>query len=246
MAPFPGQGYFSAGYPVYMGTMPELAAGCASAFRSSWRSTSAGYSAQVSYGGAIVVLSKWLAARGGRTSAPAAQQVINTRPYDWYVSQNDTDRYAAVNCMPAITAMALRWYSPELIFSPGQLRGRYPEITTGWRMSQVTDTLKALSVPYKQHTLTLNEVLRQLDLGKIILVQISEGDPQEVAHCMVIFGYRQRGSTLEVLVHDPASSAEPGLYSRPPLSSMWLQAEYVLFISQRITGSFISVSPQAP
>ncbi|MBQ6570011.1 MAG: hypothetical protein IJL87_07120 [Clostridia bacterium] len=159
------------------------------------------------------------------------EEVINRRSYDWYVDQNDGSEYAAVNCMPAITCMALKWSDPESDVRPDDLRKIYPEIKGGWWMQQITDILKENGVDFAYRQVSAENIIEDISAGELVLSQCSENNPMLAGHCMVIYGYKKVGDTVVFLANDP-----DGIRDRE------LESGYAEYIISRFVTSYISVS----
>lgn len=166
--------------------------------------------------------------KGGRATA----EVVNGRDYDWYYTQNDGTKYAAVNCMPTITCMAIKWYDRNAEISPDLLRNRYPEINGGWWMWQVAETLDKYKVKYRYRGISMENILSDLDNGRIILTQMSEKNPTGSGHCMVIYGYHRYGNTTMFYINDPDWDSGEGIM---------LESGYCIYIMQRFVNSYIAV-----
>ncbi len=180
--------------------------------------------------------------------APPAGPVIrvcNTRPYQWYFAQFNTGEYSDSNCMPSITAMAVKWYFPDSAVTVEEIRNLFaPEDTDygdyGWYMYQVADSLEHYGVPYEWHDI-VSDMTVQLDRGRIILTQMTEAAMDASGHCFVIYGYQRVGDSVQFMVHDPGLYDGLDHMGKPPGEAMLLDGEYVRWIVERMTYSYISV-----
>ena len=127
--------------------------------------------------------------------------VNNGRDYDGYFSQLGSGKYASVNCMPAITAMALKWWNPESTETPESLRKHYPDNTGGWYLRILKETPAMEEVPFQVRDYGVDNIIQDLDNGGIVLLQFSAGRLEQ-GHCQMLFGYEQRGEGLEFLACD--------------------------------------------
>lgn len=167
--------------------------------------------------------------------------VDNSRNYQWYFPQFDTGSYSDVNCMPSITAMAIKWYYPDSAVTVAELRELWlPEYDDGWYMAQVVDSLDHYAVPYKWRDIS-DSIIAELDSGKIILTQMTEAAYDASGHCFVIYGYRRCGDSVQFMIHDPGIYDGLDHSGKPPGEAMLLDSEYVLWIIGRMTFSYISV-----
>lgn len=173
-------------------------------------------------------------------SEPAVT-VDNSRGNDWYCTQYDGSYYAGVNCMPTITAMAIRWYSGQQV-SPPELRERYlPEYDEGWWMWQVEEVLESYAVPYESKSLSFDDMIADLDRGRIILTQMSEADLAVSGHCLVIYGYRRIGESVEFLFNDPGISSGVNKYGEPQGKGLIRDSQYIYWIIDRFVFNYVAV-----
>ena len=177
------------------------------------------------------------------------QSVQNLRDWDFYYSQYDTGPYSLMNCMPTITAMALKWQNPDFAVTPEQIRARYPG-DGGWYFYQVTESLDHYQGRYETASLipadaqgNIDALCARLDEGGIILTQMHEGDTVETGHCMVLYGYREWGSSIWFNVYDPGDSPSINAYGVPPGKMRVLEAHYAQWIIERFTDSYIVMLP---
>lgn len=176
-------------------------------------------------------------------TAPAGETVVvdNSREYQWYFTQYGTGEYSDVNCMPTITAMAIKWYYADSSVTPADLRELYlPDSTEGWYMAQVAGALDEYNVPYEWHD-TSESIVEQLDQGHIVLTQMSEAPFDESGHCFVIYGYRKLGDSVQFMLHDPGIYDGIDCFGKYPGEAMLLDSGYVEWIISRITFSYITV-----
>lgn len=130
------------------------------------------------------------------------KQVDNDRAYDWYLRQEETGPYTINNCMPAATAMILRWVYAENQATVEEMRALFPMEGEGWYPEQVSDILERELVDFETPYISQEGMLAALDAGHILLALINEG---AYGHCVIIKGYERQGEGLWFLTYDPAS-----------------------------------------
>lgn len=186
-----------------------------------------------------------LAAHYGGLTAPdpsSAREVLNLPAYSIYVNQQDDSPYAAVNCMPAMVCMVLKWRDPGSTVTPDELRKKYPHVTEGWYMYMVHEQLEAYGVPYHTALPTRENLVSALDAGNVVMCQFSSWDLSSSGHCFVVVGYRRQGGALWFCVEDPEGLI-PGKYGRPANDQAWLEAEEMLWSITRFVSDVTIVEP---
>ena len=176
--------------------------------------------------------------------------VANLRDWDFYFNQYDTGPYSEVNCMPTMTAMALKWQNPAFSVSVEQIRARYPG-DGGWYLHQVTESLDHYGARYQVDPLpdandpdaTIDALCARLDQGCIIATMMHEGDPTLSGHCMIIYGYRTLGESLWFDVYDPGAGTVENAYGVLPGQMRRLEGHYAAWIIGRHTDSYIVLLP---
>ncbi len=181
---------------------------------------------------------------GGEPFTEAIEVVNNGRKYDWYWNQYDTGAFSAVNCMPTITCMAMKWLDRDTERTPEELRGLYPELEAGWWLENVEGALDRYGVRYQRREVSLENLLADLQAGKILLVQMSEADPSQEGHCMVVYGYRRFGESLEFFTYDPALEEQATYEDRVCGNARMLEGNYCLFIVERFSSAYLNVPEQ--
>lgn len=197
----------------------------------------------ISYGDMIAAIGRVAVSAVSGLERAEITERINGRDYDFYISQHGTGPYSAINCMPTITAMAIKWYGgPENAVGVETLRERMLDVAdAGWYMSQVTDCLEMYSIPHETNEDIRGGILSELDKGHIVLTQMSENDMGESGHCFVIYGYRKIGDSVQFYIHDPDVSEAPNIYGEPAGKSMLIDGSYVYWVIERITFYIVSV-----
>lgn len=161
------------------------------------------------------------------------QDKSNGKNYNWYFTQLDTGGESNMNCMPAMTCMALKWCDENFSLSPEDLRNLYG-IKGGWYPSQLRNCLEDFGADFEEHSVTPQNIINDLDNGNIILTQISTADPENYGHCMVIYGYRKVNTEYNFLVYDPLIIP---LENEPLIISM----PYTLHIINRFTDDYTAI-----
>lgn len=132
----------------------------------------------------------------------ATRRIDNDRPYTWYLRQEETGPYTINNCMPAATAMILRWVYPKSQATVEEMRALAPMEGEGWYPEQVSDILEREQVDFETPYISQEEMLAALDAGHVLLALINEG---AYGHCVIVKGYERQGEGLWFLTYDPAS-----------------------------------------
>ncbi|MDR1630134.1 MAG: hypothetical protein LBS36_07990 [Oscillospiraceae bacterium] len=178
----------------------------------------------------------------GPVAAEQKSVRVNDRDYDWYFKQYNTGQYAAVNCMPTMTAMALKWLNPGSTATVESLRNKFlPEFADGWWMAQVVSSLDFYQVAYDYGNISKQLVVDILDRGGIVLAMFSEAEPGAQGHCELIYGYERSGGSLRFLVQDPGFENELRADGNPRGKARWLDADYVVWTVERMNKLVVSV-----
>lgn len=249
MSGYPDYSSFSPDQPVRIDLMPELLNQFYLAYRDGpaalypgldeGQAADAGtvYTDLATYQDAVSRAAR-LSAHYAAFTAPddsSAKEVINLPSYSIYVNQQDGSPYAAVNCMPAMVCMVLKWRDPTSSVTPDELRQKYPHITEGWYMYMVHEQLEEYGVPYHTALPTRENLISALDAGNVVMCQFSSWDLASSGHCFVVVGYRRQGGALWFCVEDPEGLA-PGKYGRPANDQAWLEAEEMLWSITRFVS----------
>ncbi len=168
-----------------------------------------------------------------------AVKIVNLPDYSIYVNQRDGSEYAANNCMPSITCMAIHWWDNRIPVTPDELRRKY-STTEGWYMYMVTEQLTEYGVPWKESQITADAIVDAIDAGNIVLAQFSTWDVTSTGHCFVIVGYQRKGGALWFCVEDPEGENQ-GIYGRPENEEKWIESEYALWSIRRFSNQLIIV-----
>lgn len=186
----------------------------------------------------------WLDSLFDDIAPPEGEAIIvnNSRNYEWYFSQFNTGDYSAVNCMPSISSMAIKWYYPDSAVTVEELRNLYlEENDDGWYMSQVIAALEEYNVPCEYYRMEEHSLTDLLDAGHIVLSQMSEGDLNYSGHCFVIYGYRKLGDSIQFMIHDPGIYDGVDDFGKEPGRDMLLDSRYVHYIIYRFTDCYVAV-----
>jgi len=245
MRGLPGDRQFSPDYMLHIGELPALTQAFVRTCKIDWdEQNNTADSEQLSYGQLVAAMGRIAGFFEGQGKAGLQHTVVeNGRNYEWYYSQMDASVYSAVNCMPANVCMGAKWYDRAFSRTPKELRELY-DITTGWSIFQVTQTLDKLEIPYDVKTATKEGILGVLDGGGVALVQFSENNPDQEGHCMLIYGYESYGETLEFLVNDPGYHGD-NLYGKPSGSGLRMEADYALLLISNHYDQYVAIpSPE--
>lgn len=239
MQEFPNHGLFAGEYVYHFGELPEAASLYINIF--SPESSSLEYHEFISRLSAVAQY----ADRCGRADEPLVT-VMNTRDYSFYIRQHDGTQYAHVNCMPTITAMAVKWYANRDL-TPSQVRALFlPEKTGGWYMKQVEEALDEYDVPYTEYWLKVDDMIMTLDSGRIILTQMSETDLDRSGHCLVIWGYKRCGNAVRFYCHDPGMEGGTNKYGGFRGDGIVRDRAYIYYIINRFASGFVAVGDFDP
>ncbi|MDR1002644.1 MAG: C39 family peptidase [Oscillospiraceae bacterium] len=237
---FPSGGMFS---PSYKPRYYELSGYCYTMSRRIFEHIRSGgdedtkYADYISFADMIAAIDKVEGYFSSFTKADGEQykSVKNTRDYDWYLSQFDTGEYAAVNCMPTMTAMAILWHTQNADVTPQKLRDMITDDsfkTTGWYIWQVMSSLEKYKIKHEYRDATFENMMKDLDSGNILLITMSEAKPNDSGHCQIIYGYEKVGDSIVFLVNDPGSSSTRA-DGCGNLEAIRLDGRYVLFTMER-------------
>ncbi|MFR4251638.1 MAG: C39 family peptidase [Christensenellales bacterium] len=171
----------------------------------------------------------------------SVKEKINDRSYDWYYAQNDTGAYSDVNCMPSSTAMVLKWKNEKFKKTVEQLRNSFPDITDGWTIAPVEQTLEKENVPYDTREVTMKNMLEDLDAGKVLFCQCNEYDVGQSGHCFVIYGYKQKGDSTWFLLNDPASTGKDA-FGKEREKGKWMEGTYCVWIVDRFSLFYLAIA----
>lgn len=129
--------------------------------------------------------------------------VLNERPYNWYVSQQESGEYSDVNCMPACIEMAMRYQGLSDVPSAEKLRMDNPLNGFGWNDVLAENVMLQYGLKFSASTeIKIDKMLDLLDKGNILYVMYRELSSEE-GHAVIIKGYRKLGSSVSFIVSDP-------------------------------------------
>lgn len=129
--------------------------------------------------------------------------VLNERPYDWYVYQQETGEYGAVNCMPSCVEMAMRYQGLTNVPSAEKLRSDNPLNGLGWNDVLAENTMLEYGLKFTDSfDINLDKMLNLLDTGNVLYVMYLEAGSDE-GHSVIIKGYWQLGDNVKFIVSDP-------------------------------------------
>lgn len=131
--------------------------------------------------------------------------ILNERPYDWHVYQQDTGEFSIVNCMPSTVEMALRYQGKSDIPSAETLRQENPWNGLGWTDAVAENAMRQYGLTFTDSfdiNLDLEGMLAHLDQGNLLYVMFRELDNPE-GHSAMIKGYWKLGDRIQFIVADP-------------------------------------------
>lgn len=129
--------------------------------------------------------------------------VLNERPYDWHVNQQETGEYGAVNCMPSCVEMAIRFQGLPHVPSAEQLRKDNLMDGQGWHDVLAENVMRQYGVELTDSfEIHLDKMIGELDNGNILYVMYGEPE-KEIGHSVIIKGYWKQGNDLNFIISDP-------------------------------------------
>lgn len=181
----------------------------------------------------------------------ATERVLNDRPYSFYFRQADTGKYSAVNCMPTLVCMCLKWQNESFLKTPQQIRASAdPKGTGGWTLFMAEKALKDNGARYEQWTLSYDDaevniqrMISELDRGCVLYCMINEGDLGNDGHCMLIYDYQKSGDSVWFSVYDPGLGTATDIFGIPLGQGRKLEAHYAQWITQRWAYAVLSILP---
>ena len=158
------------------------------------------------YGSVVAALATLMKSYEGREQVVIEERmVLNERPYDWYVYQQETGEFSDVNCMPSTVEMALRYQGISNIPSAETLRKENHWNGLGWTDVVAENAMRQYGLKFTDSfdvTLDLEKMLDYLDQGNILYVMYRELDNPE-GHSSIIKGYWKQGDHVQFIVSDP-------------------------------------------
>jgi hypothetical protein len=142
----------------------------------------------------------------------------NDQPWDWYIDQGNTGPDSDVNCGPASTAMACKWWDQNTSVTAEGARETYPEGDGWWYTTDVVNYLSLQGItngyfPVDQQTFTNllaqgNILILCLDMSYITqatnaVERVHAFYSGVTGHFIVAKGYRITSSDLWVECYDP-------------------------------------------
>lgn len=131
--------------------------------------------------------------------------VLNERPYDWHVNQQESGKYSDDNCMPACVEMALRFQGLTEVPSAEELRNEYPFDGEGWNDVLAENVMLKYGLNFTYtFDLDLDTMLSLLDEGNILYVMYRDLNSfSDIGHSVIIKGYWKLGSEISFIISDP-------------------------------------------
>lgn len=160
--------------------------------------------AKTPYGAVISTLATLLRDYEKIEKTPIEEKIIlNERPYDWHVNQQETGEYSAVNCMPSCVEMAIKYQGLPNVPSAEQLRKDNPMDGQGWYDVLAENVMRQYGVELTDSfELNLDKMVSELDEGNVLYVMYGEPE-KEIGHSVIIKGYWKQGNELNFIISDP-------------------------------------------
>ncbi|MCI6012068.1 MAG: hypothetical protein MRZ97_04650 [Firmicutes bacterium] len=178
---------------------------------------------------------------GREDAAENPEIVVNQREGGDYVSQMDESEYENVNCLPACAAMAAGYCRDER-YTGADMRNLLPEISGGWTLEQTQSALTLAGVDSEIQSFSVEELHLQLEVGRVAIVQINEGNPAGSGHSLYVYGFRRYGSSLLFLVHDPLERTDV-LRERVSGERIVMDSSQLAFLVNRFCERFLVCIP---
>lgn len=159
---------------------------------------------KVPYGAVVAALTSMVKGyEGAEQNLIEEKIVLNERPYNWYVSQQETGEYSDVNCMPTCVEMAMRYQGMSDVPSVEKLRKDNPLNGLGWNDVLAEDVMLQYGLKFTDSfDINLDKMLDLLDNKNILYVMYNEPGSQ-MGHSVIIKGYWKLGSSVNFIVSDP-------------------------------------------
>lgn len=156
------------------------------------------------YGSVVAALTALLKAYEGTEQYLIEEKIVNNeRPYDWYVSQQNSGEYSDNNCMPACVVMAMKYQGLEDTPTVEKLREDNPLNGLGWHDVLAENVMKQYGLKFKDSfDINLDKMMDLLDKGNVLYVMYWEPSI-EVGHAVIIKGYWKIGSDIDFIISDP-------------------------------------------
>jgi hypothetical protein len=159
---------------------------------------------KTSYGAVIAALASMMRDYEGLEQNRMEEKIVlNERPYNWYVYQQESGEYSAVNCMPACVEMSMRYQGLSDIPTVEKLRKDNLWNGLGWHDEVAENVMVQYGLKFTESTeIRLDKMLDLLDKGNILYVMYNKLGSQE-GHSVIIKGYWMIGSSVNFIVSDP-------------------------------------------
>ena len=153
--------------------------------------------------------------------------VSNNKDYNWYIDQTRTGKYSIDNCVPACTAMILKFLDPNSKDSAESLRNEYIVDGKGWIPDIMLDALKKRNIKYIKYNFKRDyaseTAIRRYVKNGYIAMFISDmtkingidnnkstigkrhNNPDVKRHTFIVKGYKYINNELYFEVYDPDS-----------------------------------------
>ena len=102
------------------------------------------------------------------------ESVNNDKSYEWYITQDNTGKYASVNSGPAAVDMAMKWKDSSLEKKVADIRDTYENSGAAWTISTISSYLTSAKVSYTSCTdISEDSLKKQLKSGNIIIANLN-------------------------------------------------------------------------
>jgi len=144
--------------------------------------------------------------------------VHNDRSWDWYVDQANTGPDSAVNCGPAVAAMACHWFNQNSTVTALDARTTYPEGDGWWSTTDLANYWNLQGIPWNYYPATVAAITNSVAQGQLVILCLdlaylsqATNSLQRVhgfgfsgtGHFVCLKGYRQSDGTLWFELYDP-------------------------------------------
>lgn len=157
------------------------------------------------YGAVVATLAYLMRAYEGHEQNYLEEKIVlNERPYNWHVNQQESGEYSDLNCMPSCVEMAMRYQGLSDVPSAEKLRKDNPLNGLGWNDVLAENVMLLYGLKFTDSfDIELEKMLDLLDEGNILYVMYRELNSEGEGHAVIIKGYWKLGSSVNFIVSDP-------------------------------------------
>ncbi len=169
------------------------------------------------------------------------------RPYEWYIDQGSTGACSGVNCGPASSVMAAKWYNYAFTGTVEDARAEIYNNGGWWYTNDIDAYFNAHNVAHTTKTFTsTDDVVWEINMGNIVLLcldmyYITYGNQtgkrvnkfyntanKGWGHFLLVKGYVQTSTKLYYEVYDPYSMGRTNPDGTPMGRSRYYDAAEIL------------------